>query len=104
DGSGTIQLTTDTTGSFNPAWSPDGSKFAFVNPRRDNDGDGETYVMNSDGSNQHMIADPPRGNNYLYPAWSPDGTKIAFMGGPTAAVYTMNPDGSNISQVPNAIW
>ena len=35
-----------------PAWSPDGTKIAFVSANRPEHGDEEIYVMNADGSNQ----------------------------------------------------
>jgi Tol biopolymer transport system component len=48
-----------------PAWSPDGSRIAFVN-------DGQIYVMRPDGTNLSRLT------NGGDPAWSPDGAAIAF--------------------------
>ncbi len=97
DGSDLIRLTFDPRDDSNPAWSPDGSKIAFVrfNGRWPNAG-GEIYAMNADGSNQTRLT-TSRDDNF--PAWSPDGTKIAFSqdfyseGVP--AVYVMNADGAD---------
>ena len=46
NGSGAVRLTTGSGGSFEPCWSPDGAKIAFV---KFND---DIYVMNPNGSNQ----------------------------------------------------
>ncbi|MCH8293769.1 PD40 domain-containing protein, partial [Candidatus Poribacteria bacterium] len=55
-----------------PAWSPDGSKIAFS---RD-DGIGNIYVMNSDGSNMVKLTDGQGAKRA--PAWSPDGQHIVY--------------------------
>ena len=90
-----------------PAWSPDGTKIAFVSNR----GGGEfIYTMNADGTNFQLLTDklleftvlPP---NYL--AWSPDGKKIAFAvsqfpDGPVSAssdIYVINSDGSGLTKL-----
>ena len=49
DGSGQTNLTNSAASDFCPAFSPDGSKIAFMSYRDDN---WEIYVMNSDGSGQ----------------------------------------------------
>jgi len=41
------KLTPDTTSANDPAFSPDGSRIAFVSQR---DGNAEIYVMNADGT------------------------------------------------------
>src|SRR5215208_3831615 len=46
DGSGVTRLTNDPARDIQPAWSPDGTKIAFVSIR---DGNTEVYVMNADG-------------------------------------------------------
>ncbi len=61
-----------------PAWSPDGTKIAFVSNR--NGGFVQIYVMDADGKNPTRLTD---GLWETDPAWSPDGGKIAF---------TVNPD------------
>lgn len=74
------------------AWSPDGSKLAFITDR---DGNFELYVMNADGTNPTNLS-----NNLateFYPAWSPLGTKILFSTtrDGNLEIYSMNPDGSS---------
>lgn len=67
-----------------PAWSPDGTRIAFV--RRCHDfasnhyGPYQVWVMNGDGSDPHPITFPPGDDqDAVRPAWSPDGTEIAFL-------------------------
>jgi Tol biopolymer transport system component len=63
--------------NFDPVWSPDGSKLAFVSNR---DGTHEIYVMESDGSNQTRATFSAGGLLFgaLWPAWTPDGSKIVY--------------------------
>lgn len=63
-GPGTVSI----SGATDPAWSPDGTKLAFVKG-------GAVHVANPDGSSEVGTAVP--GSK---PAWSPDGTKIAYVG------------------------
>lgn len=65
DGTDIRRLTTATQSEFTPAWSPDGARLAF------NSDDGNTYVINRDGSNLIRI---PRGGGW--PSWSPDGRQL----------------------------
>lgn len=85
------QLTFEPSNESKPAWSPDGSKIAFVSDR---DGNYEIYVMDANGSNQERLTY----NIYSdgTPAWSPDGTMIAFASNKDGSpgIYSMNCDGS----------
>lgn len=72
------QLTVSGYRSFDQAWSPDGSKLAFVSNR---DGAHEIYVMNADGSNQTRLTHAAAGSltiGAMWPAWSPDGSRIVY--------------------------
>jgi Tol biopolymer transport system component len=79
---------------YYPAWSPDGSKIAFV---YDGEGNDEIYVMNADGSARTNLSHSPGSWEYE-PAWSPDGSKIVFETNRDGnyELYVMNADGSGL--------
>jgi hypothetical protein len=54
------------------AWSPDGTRIAFVDPAVGRRG---IYVANPDGSDARRLTN---GVNDGWPSWSPDGMRIAF--------------------------
>jgi Tol biopolymer transport system component len=94
DGSGIVQVT-KTSGSVDdwwPAWSPDGSRIAFVSDRGDNL---DVFTMNADGkvvvnhTDNEDIAD-------FNPSWRPDG-QILFTSQRAAnlGVEAADPSGRN---------
>jgi TolB protein len=104
DGSGVTRLTNNPGLAAGvpdaPAWSPDGTRIAFVgvpSGRRP-----DIYVMNADGSGLRNLTNTAA-QDYS-PAWSPDGTRIAYeYGGSTdrglqtlGDIYVMNADGSGV--------
>jgi Tol biopolymer transport system component len=88
DGSEQTRLTDEPDADdFQPSWSPDGTKIAFVR-------DADIYVMNADdGSEQTRLTDEPDADDFQ-PSWSPDGTKIAFTSNRDGNfdIYVMNAD------------
>ncbi len=101
------------------AWSPDGSKIAFVvdDSRPAEGGQGvepgsALEVMNADGSRVRRLCDLDRcGQGVSAPAWSPDGSMIAFSQesnirslGPfiePSALWVIRLDGSGLRKLSN---
>ena len=85
------QLTNHTAVDYMPAWSPDGSRIAFVSVRS---GHQEIYTMRPDGSDLVQLTEGTAHNSE--PNWSPDGKSIVFRSERERKpkVYLMNADGS----------
>jgi TolB protein len=89
-------LTSSDSNDIDPAWSPDGSKIAFVSSRS---GKPQLYIMNADGSNPRQVTDIDRigGRN----SFSPDGQWLSFYAGRSGSrnIYTIRVDGSGLRQL-----
>ena len=98
DGSGLALLVAD---AGRPAWSPDGTRLAFVGQEGKSDdryGDSDIYVVNADGSGRTRAGGAP-GDDFL-PVWSPDGTRLAFNNGNEGGdLYVGRTDGSPPARV-----
>ena len=102
DGSNVIRLTNDGALDRNPAWSPDGTRIAFVRSSDINSdiyGLGDLYIMNADGSNVVQRTFTGDVNN---PAWSPDGTRIAFNNSSFNSIFLIDLASGAVSPLPNA--
>jgi Tol biopolymer transport system component len=99
DGSNQTNISNNPTLDARPAWSPDGTKIAFVSDLES--GNNDIFVMNADGSSRTRLTDWEGSDGS--PAWSPDGTKIVFDSDRDGdqEIYTMNPDGSNVTRLTN---
>jgi Tol biopolymer transport system component len=115
NGSGLRQITPPglIVGEFGGSWSPTGNRIVFA-ARTDPDHRLAVWIVRADGSGLHQVPITPscggafsdaRSISCLDPGWSPDGTKIAFTrltNGTPSSIYTVNADGSGLSQVTNA--
>lgn len=99
DGTGTSQLTHDAAHDSFPAWSPDGSKIAFVASHDNTPGSSrDLYLMNSDGGGRVRLTNDLTDD--LMPTWSPDGRMLAFSRGND--IYRINSDGTGLTNLTNA--
>jgi Tol biopolymer transport system component len=96
DGSNLVRLGLKGVNDEQPAWSPDGSRIAFVSDRA---GGINIWVMDRGGSNVRQLTDSPREN--WMPAWSPDGSMIAFVSNRSGLweVYLVDAAGGNLRQL-----
>ena len=87
DGGNEVRLTDHPARDYEPAWSPDGTRIAFIR-------DHHIHVMDSDGG--HVIELAKNAGGWA-PAWSPDGSKIAYTRYKALKrqVWVMEPDGGN---------
>ncbi|MBA2291739.1 MAG: PD40 domain-containing protein [Gemmatimonadales bacterium] len=102
DGTGEVPLspTSSQIANVDPAWSPDGSRIAFVSTRsgrpRPLAAPGfrayDIYVMNADGSS--LVQRTSTGRYNGRPVWSPDGRQIAFetYESEATSIYVMSAD------------
>ena len=80
DGGNQQRLTNNRHDDWDPSWSPDGKRIAFVS-KRDKKVKNfvptfEIYVMDADGGNQQRLTENRQ--NDLSPSWAPDGKRIVF--------------------------
>ena len=89
DGTGHVELTSETGIEAEPAWSPDGSRIAFtiivVGAAK------EIALVSSGGGNVTRLT------NGFDPAWSRDGTKLVFAR--DDGLFTINADGTNVKRL-----
>jgi TolB protein len=101
DGSSVQRFTT--IGGITPAWSPDGSKIAFVSENLDV---GKTqhplqvFVANADGSNiRNVTKESP---STFFPCWSGDSASVAYNVdnlGVVSNIYQVDLNGGNIKRL-----
>ena len=87
-GGGKTQLTHDNTGTYVPAYSPDGQRIVYSGSS--GSGDAEIYTISAGGGDKTQLTHNDRED--FYPAYSPDGKKIVYMhdGANDSELYTID--------------
>jgi Tol biopolymer transport system component len=106
EGTGLRRITSEASNT-DPAWSPDGSKLAFVSGFAAKDAG--IYVMDADGTDARRVTDGGAlvDGSDLGPAWAPDGSRIAFTRegreegaeAGNADIYVVDADGTNLDRL-----
>jgi Tol biopolymer transport system component len=98
DGTGRTLLQGPAFGLSSARWSPDGSRIAFLDFHAVEDW--RLMVMNSDGSNEHLVAAAASIALSRQP-WSPDGSRIAWGPFPLSGgdVYTADAAGGDVRRL-----
>jgi WD40 repeat protein len=96
-GTSELQITTlKGENAFQPAWSPDGRRLAFVVATESHS---DIYTIDADGTGFTRLTDD--GGSHL-PSWSPDGTRLAYSraaGDGTEDIWIIKADGTSATQI-----
>jgi len=92
------RVSSESFDEFAPAWSPDGSRFAFVAAPSGNE---DIFVMDAQGNARRQLTSTDCQD--WSPSWSPDGRTLVFNSrrDGNAEIYLMDTDGNNIRRLTN---
>ncbi|MHB1295734.1 MAG: hypothetical protein ACYC4R_12145 [Anaerolineae bacterium] len=102
EGADAVQLTNLRKLSYDPVWSPDGSRIAFVSQ---DGGSDDVWVVRPDGTLARNLTGDS--NDFdKHPSWSPDSTRIVFWSNREGvkAVYVMDAEGRDVRRLGNSGW
>ncbi len=94
---------TDSSGlCYDPVWSPDSSRIAYVGTEHGSD---DVWVVSPDGVNPRNLTR----NNWewdKHPSWSPDSRKIVFWSNRDGImqIYVMDANGQNVKKLRSTSW
>jgi dipeptidyl aminopeptidase/acylaminoacyl peptidase len=96
DGTGFKDVLVDSVSKYDVEYSPDGTKFAYVQSVSSTP---QVFIANADGSNPHQVS-TSSGIKYT-PSWSPDGTKLLYSQAVSSQVHIFrsNIDGTNETEI-----
>ena len=101
DGGNQRRLTDNRNNDWDPVWSPDGKRIAFMADRKGDHIKFDIYVMDADGGNQQKLTNHRAWDSS--PSWSPDSKRIAFTSEREGnyEIYVMDADGGNLQNLTN---
>ena len=97
DGRNRIRLTNNPSDDEHPDWSPDGQQIAFMSHRH---GTWDIFVVHTRTFVETQLTDSQ--GDYREPSWSPDGGKIAFSEEAEGEIYTIDADGTDLTNITNS--
>jgi hypothetical protein len=97
-----VQITHHTGLSYDPVWSPDGSRIAYVSTENGSD---DIWVVYADGEGATWLVK----NDWewdKHPSWSPDGKRIVFWSNRHGLkqIFVMDADGQNVQLLSGSEW